>query len=187
MMNAKIGLFFLIAVAMVSFSVTKNSDNLGVENINFNRNPIGNEFVMPHNGRAELEMIDMINNLRKKKGLKTLKYDQKLTQAARYHAADMAIENYFEHHTHNLKDNMLQDELGTFERIGKFYKGIGYPNSENCAAGNTGVKDTFLQWLHSPGHYANMLNSSSTHIGIGYYYNENSYYSSYWVMDTASE
>jgi uncharacterized protein YkwD len=189
-MSAKVMLFCLGAIALVSFNqVNQESFPREVKNghIDFSINPSGNEFIMPCNAKAELQMIDKINALRKKKGLKALKYDAKLTLAARYHAADMAIEGYFEHHTYNYRNHQLKDDLGTFERIAKFYKGSGYANSENCAAGNISVEEAYLQWFHSPGHYANMLNSSSTHIGIGYHYNENSVYGAYWVMDTASE
>jgi len=183
-------LICLGAIILVSFKDVKREifpRVLKNGHIDFSINPNGNEFIMPSNAKAELQMIDKINALRKKNGLKALKYDPKLTLAARYHAADMAIEGYFEHHTYNFRNHQLKDDLGTFDRVAKFYKGSGYANSENCAAGNISVEATYLQWFHSPGHYANMLNPSSTHIGIGYHYRENSVYGAYWVMDTASE
>jgi uncharacterized protein YkwD len=189
-MNAKLLLICFGATAMVSFKLVKEDNFLKdskLDHIDFSINPSGNEFVKPCNEKAELQMIEKINALRIKKGLKALKYDKKLTLAARYHAADMAIERYFKHHTHNYKNNELKDELDTFDRVYKFYEGSGYANTENCAAGNISVEETYLQWFHSPGHYANFLNPYSTHIGIGYYYNENSDYGAYWVMDTSSE
>ncbi len=189
-MNAKLMLISLGAITLVSFNLVKEENFLGdskLDHIDFSINPSGNEFVKPCNEKAEFQMIEKINALRIRKGLKALKYDAKLTRAARYHAADMATERYFKHNTHNYKNNQLNDELGTFDRVSKFYDGSGYANTENCAAGNISVEKTYLQWFHSPGHYGNFLNPSSTVIGIGYYYNENSVYGAYWVMNTASE
>ena len=39
--------------------------------------------------------------------------------------------------------------------------------AENIAAGNSTAQATFNQWQNSPGHNANMLNSSYIVIGIG--------------------
>jgi uncharacterized protein YkwD len=189
-MNAKLVLICLGTMTLVSFNLVKEKNFLRdskIDHIDFSINPSGNEFVNPCNEKAELQMIEKINALRIKNGLKALKYDTKLTLAARYHAADMATEGYFKHNTHNYKNNQLKEELGTFDRVSKFYEGSGYANTENCAAGNISVEKTYLQWFHSPGHYANFLNASSTHIGIGYYYSENSAYGAYWVMNTAAE
>lgn len=38
---------------------------------------------------------------------------------------------------------------------------------ENIAAGNSGAQGTFDQWVNSPGHNANMLNSNFAVVGIG--------------------
>ncbi|MBM3456653.1 MAG: CAP domain-containing protein, partial [Bacteroidetes bacterium] len=127
-MSAKVVLIYLGAVILVSFNdVKKERYPVDLKNghIDFSINPSGNEFIMPSNAKAELQMIDKINALRKKKGLKALKYDPKLTLAARYHAADMAIEGYFEHHTYNFRNHQLVDDLGTFQRLKRFYKGPG--------------------------------------------------------------
>ena len=163
------------------------SDNFKKITINFSKNPNGSERVADISNGKELKMVNYINQLRKKKGLNTLKIDNSLMLAARYHSADMSFENYFYHETYNLLDGELENSLRTFDRVRLFYNGGGYVNTENIAAGNDDAYRAFTQWVNSPGHYENMLNPYAKSIGVGYYYNENSDFKSYWTMDTATE
>ena len=54
--------------------------------------------------------------------------------------------------------------------------------SENIAAGNASPVGTVEQWMNSPGHRANVLNETNTHIGVGYFFKQGSTYSYYWSM-----
>lgn len=156
-----------------------------VTEINYNLNPNGTENVPSANIKEETDLLSMINTERKKKGLNPLTIDQDLCRAARYHASDLANQGYFDHNTHNVKNNKLKKELSTFERIGLFYK--GFANTENIAGGSANADGTYQQWFHSEGHHKNMLNQSATKVGIGFIKNEESPYTYYWVFCTAVE
>ena len=190
-MNKKIILIVLISPFLLNFfypNFSQNrSEDLKIFSVNFSLNPNGTENIADISNGEELKMLNYINQLRKKKGLNTLKIDNSLMLAARYHSADMSFENYFDHDTYNLLDGELENSLETFDRVRLFYIGGGYVNTENIAAGNDDAYGAFTQWVNSPGHYENMLNPYAKSIGVGYYYNENSDFSSYWTMDTATE
>lgn len=187
-MNTKIILIGLSIVFFLSFEthILKIGPR-AQSNIDFSQNPTGKELVIDISEGKEKEMITLINELRRKKGLGVLKFDQSLTNGARYHAADMAKEGYFEHKTHNIKNGILQEGLATFDRANLFYAGQGYVNTENCAYGSSTAEASFQIWVGSPVHYRNMLSSDAKSIGIGYFYSEDSEHGSYWVMDTATE
>ena len=190
-MNKKIILIVLSTPFLLNFfypNLSQNrSEDLKMFSVNFSLNPNGTENIADISNGEELKMLNYINQLRKKKGLNTLKIDNTLMLAARYHSADMSFENYFDHDTYNLLDGELENSLETFDRVRLFYNGGGYVNTENIAAGNDDAYRAFTQWVNSPGHYENMLNQNAKSIGVGYYYNENSDFKSYWTMDTATE
>lgn len=146
--------------------------------------PSGTEMIASHNLRSEREMLEYINAERLKKGMPALEWEEGLAQAARYHAFDMGSQDYFDHDSHDRVNNKLKEVTGTFSRIKAFYT-KSFANSENIAAGNEGAKATYQQWYNSPGHYANMFNSSSKKVGIGVCYVPNSTYGYYWVFCTA--
>jgi len=106
-------------------------------------------------------------------------------RASRYHAADMANENYHEHATHNRTSSGLQVGISTFKRISKFYE--GFANTENIAAGYNSPEEVLKGWMKSPGHKRNLFNKSATHMGVGYYHNANSKFKNYWVFESAAE
>ncbi len=147
--------------------------------------PSGNERIDAYNAEFEKEVLRILNKARIAKGLNPVRWDNSLNYSARYHAYDMANQNYFSHSTHDSVDGKLFKIGGAFQRIGKFYTSDGRPNGENIAAGSKLPMDTYLQWFHSPGHYAIMFNPATTHIGVGLHYNPYSTYSYYWVMCTA--
>jgi uncharacterized protein YkwD len=161
----------------------KPSTNSSV--LDFNLLPTGMENIPSANKQEEVKIIGLINAERKKKGLKALVIDEDLCRAARYHASDLANQGYFDHNTHNVKNNKMTKELGTFERIGRFYK--GFANTENIAGGNGTAEGAYQQWFHSEGHHKNMLNESANKVGIGFIANENSPFTYYWVFCTAVE
>lgn len=57
-----------------------------------------------------------------------------------------------------------------------------YTAGENIAAGNSTPEAVVNQWMNSPGHRANILNSDYTELGVGYAYAGNSEYTHYWVQ-----
>ena len=171
----------IIVLSMLFFSF--NTPNEAYTSIRFNANPSGREDIEVLNSVYEAELLYLINQYRNKKGLNSLSVHADLMRASRYHAADMAHENYHEHATHNRILNGLQRGLNTFQRISSFYD--GFANTENIGAGYTSPQSVFEGWVNSPGHKKNLLNRSATHMGVGYYHNASSKYGNYWVFESA--
>jgi uncharacterized protein YkwD len=174
---------YLLVLSALLFSF--NLPNEEPSSIKFNTNPSGKERIMVLNASYEIELINLINQYRQKNRLESLEVNSSLMQASRYHAADMANEDYFEHATHNRIGNRLQRGLSTFKRIKQFYD--GFANTENCGAGYSSPEAVFNGWVNSPGHNANLLNKSATHIGVGFYQTNHSAYKRYWVFVSSVE
>lgn len=107
----------------------------------------------------ENEVIELVNEIRVKNGLKALKYDWELSRVARYKSQDMKDKNYFDHNspTYGSPFDMMKS-------FGLSYRSAG----ENIAKGYTSPKAVVNGWMNSPGHKANILNSSFKKIGVGY-------------------
>ncbi len=115
-----------------------------------------------YNYASGQEMIEYINAERGQKGVGALVLDKELTDAAMQRAAEIAIE--FEH--------TRPDGKSCFTVCSK-------ANGENIAAGNSTASATYIQWENSSGHYANMINSSFSSIGIGHFKHNGV---NYWVQ-----
>ena len=109
--------------------------------------------------KFEGEVVRLINEIRVNNGLKPLTEDWQLSRVARYKAQDMKDLGYFSH---------TSPTYGSpFEMMKSF--GISYRTAgENIAKGYPTPKAVVDAWMNSPGHRANILNSSYTHIGVGY-------------------
>ena len=116
----------------------------------------------------ETEVVHLVNEIRVSNGLKPLTQDWQLSRVARYKSQDMKDLSYFSH---------TSPTYGTpFEMMKSF--GITYRTAgENIAKGYSTPKAVVDAWMNSPGHRANILNSSYTHIGVGYVANGN-----YWTQ-----
>ena len=152
--------------------------------INFSKKPTGKENLLSFNEKEEEKMIDILNRARLEKNLQPLTIDPDLVRAARYHAMDMAKENYFSHESHNKVKNKLTKSVETFERIKLFHPTGG--NSENIHAGSENAEGAYEAWFNSPGHYENLFSESSQKVGIGFMYHENSDFKYYWVFCTST-
>jgi uncharacterized protein YkwD len=146
--------------------------------------PSGNENVRSSNVSEEQNLLKMINQERKRLGMEPLVWEERLAQAARYHAFDLGSQEYFDHNTYDRVNGELVKVGGTFTRIGRFYNSSSL-NSENIAAGSEHADGTYEQWFNSKGHYDNMFNKQSKKVGIGFYYDENAPFKFYWVFCTA--
>ncbi len=107
----------------------------------------------------EKEVIRLVNQKRAEKGLSPLKEDWELSRVARFKSQDMKDKNYFSH---------TSPTYGSpFDMIKSF--GISYKSAgENIAKGQSTPQAVVNAWMNSSGHRANILNSSYTHIGVGY-------------------
>ncbi|HEV2529906.1 MAG TPA: CAP domain-containing protein [Thermomicrobiales bacterium] len=122
----------------------------------------------------EMEVLRLVNQRRADYGLPPLILSATLTAAARYHSADMGQNDYFDH--------TLYDGTPWSQNI----RNHGYTydtwRGENIAAGNSDAASTFMQWVNSPTHDANMLSASFVAIGIGHVATPGSSWTNYWTQ-----
>ncbi len=107
----------------------------------------------------EAEVVRLVNQRRAEHGLKPLTQDWQLSRVARYKSQDMKDLGYFSH---------TSPTYGSpFQMMKSF--GISYRTAgENIAKGYASPEAVVNAWMNSPGHRANILNSTYTHIGVGY-------------------
>lgn len=107
----------------------------------------------------ETEVVKLTNAERAKQGCSALRIDERLVAAARAHSADMVQQNFFSH-TGSNGSNFVAREVAA-----------GYPKkgaaAENIAWGYRTPKDVVTGWMNSSGHRRNILNCSSTAVGVG--------------------
>lgn len=112
----------------------------------------------------EQQVVDLTNKERTSRGLKALKVDTELSKVARMKSQDMANKNYFSH-----TSPTYGSPFDMMKQFGITYKSAG----ENIAKGQRTPQEVVNAWMNSEGHRANILNSSFTHIGVGYVSNGN--------------
>ena len=105
----------------------------------------------------EKEVFDLINKQRIQNGLSPLKENSELQRVARIKAQDMVNNNYFSH---------TSPTYGSPFDMMKSFK-ISYNTAGENIAGNSSNSDSVTAWMNSPGHRANILNSSFNQTGIG--------------------
>lgn len=112
----------------------------------------------------ESQVVKLVNEIRVENGLRPLTADWQLTRVARYKSQDMSDLGYFSHTspTYGSPFNMMKS-------FGISYRTAG----ENIAKGYKTAEAVVDAWMKSPGHRANILNSTYTHIGVGYVKNGN--------------
>jgi uncharacterized YkwD family protein len=107
----------------------------------------------------ELKVVELTNAERAKAGLPALQIDPKLSQLARLKSQDMLNKNYFSH-----TSPTYGSPFDMMKQFGITYRSAG----ENIAMGQRTPEEVVSAWMNSPGHKANILNSSYTHIGVGH-------------------
>ncbi|MRH41370.1 hypothetical protein GH741_01625 [Aquibacillus halophilus] len=119
----------------------------------------------------ELKVVELTNQERAKQGLSKLLMDTNLGKVAWKKSLDMMENNYFSH---------TSPTYGSpFDMMKSF--GITYSNAgENIAYGQTTPESVVNGWMNSEGHRKNILNSSFTHIGVGYV-NEGNYWTQLFI------
>ncbi|MGH3117629.1 MAG: CAP domain-containing protein [Gaiellales bacterium] len=112
----------------------------------------------------EQAVVARINLVRRGRGLRPLRLNQRLAAAADYHSKDMGRRGYFEHDSAN----------GTafWRRIERFYPSNGFRSwtvGENLLWASESYSAAFAvrEWMHSPPHRQNLLSRDWREVGIG--------------------
>lgn len=131
--------------------------------------PTGQEDVASSNADFEADVLYLVNAERRKQGASELAWNEDLARAARYHAADMAEDQYF---CHDTRDRVVIDGRSVLRRVAKtpvrlraFYPA---PNGENIARGQRAPGQVMRSWMTSAGHRKNILRQDSKFLGVGY-------------------
>jgi uncharacterized protein YkwD len=131
------------------------------------------------NADYEQQVVELVNAQRLANGsLPPYKRVSALDAAARYHATDMGLDNYFDHSTNDRVNGNLVVVCSWDTRVGTYYTGV---QGENIAAGQPDPASVMAAWMGSAGHKANIL-GSAWEIGVGYYVGSGTY-GRYWVED----
>jgi uncharacterized protein YkwD len=107
----------------------------------------------------------MINAERTHFGLKPLRLNRRLSRAALRHATDMARRKYFSHDT--LGGGTFLDRI---RQTGYLHGANRWAVGENLAWATLDIaapRGVTNMWMNSPGHRANILNSTFREVGIG--------------------
>ena len=140
-------------------SSNNGSSNNGSSNNGSSNNGSSNNGSSSSVSAYESEVVRLVNVERAKNGLGALTLNAKLSDVARAKSQDMRDKGYFSH---------TSPTYGSpFDMMTSF--GISYRTAgENIAMGYSSPQAVVTGWMNSPGHRANILNSSFTQIGVGY-------------------
>ncbi len=141
----------------------------------------GGAVIQPINVAYEQAVVEQTNAIRMQNGLPPLKRVTALDKSARFHAADMAANNYFSHETLANVDGKQQMVCDTWHRIEKYYTNWT-ALAENIAAGQSTPASAMDGWMHSPEHRRNILSNNYSEIGVGFYEGPGEY-RYYWDQD----
>ncbi len=106
------------------------------------------------------QVLDIVNEERAANGLSPLTLDKNMTEQAMERAAQVTL--LFEHQFPS--GGSLLETL-----MGEYPSAYGYTAGENIALNQASPSAVMTSWMNSDGHRANILNSSFTTIGIGYF------------------
>lgn len=121
--------------------------------------PTGRENLPPKNRAAEQRVLELVNAERSAHGLAPLVWDEDLARAARFHAAHMQVNGYFDHRT-----RVGRRSLPPEERIMLFSDSV---RGENIGRGYRSAEDAMVAWMNSPGHRENVLDPEARYLGVG--------------------
>lgn len=105
-----------------------------------------------------LRIVELVNEERAQAGLNPVTLDASASQAAQVRAQEIVIS-----FSHTRPDG--RSCFTALEEQGIRYRTAG----ENIAWGQRSPEQVMDAWMNSPGHRANILQESFTHIGVGYY------------------
>lgn len=116
---------------------------------------------------------DLINSYRKQHGLKALKLNPELTEAAKSHSRDLAKWDRISHYG--------SDGSNPWDRV----KRAGYRarlTAENVGTGQVNFSEVLKGWEESPGHNKNLLTPDAQHMGIALVQDPKTEFKSFWTL-----
>jgi uncharacterized protein YkwD len=119
----------------------------------------------------------MVNAYRAKKGLKPLKLNTRLNDAALKHSEDLAKSDRISHYG--------SDGSDAWERVRK----AGYGprvTAENVGTGQLSLDEVFRGWQKSRDHNANLLLGDAEEMGVAMVYKADTQFKTFWTMVVAS-
>lgn len=120
---------------------------------------------------------DIINAYRKQHGLKPLKLNPELTEAAKSHSSDLAKWDRISHYG--------SDGSNPWDRV----KRTGYKarlTAENVGTGQVNFNEVMKGWEDSPGHNKNLLTPDATNMGIALVQDPHTEFKSFWTLVLAA-
>jgi uncharacterized protein YkwD len=119
----------------------------------------------------------MVNAYRAQKGLKPLKLNAKLSEAARRHSEDLARSDRISHYG--------SDGSDAWDRVRK----AGYGprvTAENVGTGQQSLEEVFHGWQKSRDHDKNLLLGEAEEMGLAVVYKPETQFKTFWTMVVAS-
>jgi uncharacterized protein YkwD len=116
---------------------------------------------------------DIINTYRRDKGLKPLKLNALLTEAAKAHSRDLAKWDRISH--------FGSDGSNPWDRV----KRAGYNArlaAENVGTGQIDLAEVIKGWQQSPGHNKNLLLRDAEHMGIALVQDPKTEFKTFWTL-----
>ena len=120
---------------------------------------------------------DLINAYRREKGLKPLKLNAALTEAAKAHSRDLAKWDRISHYG--------SDGSNPWDRV----KRAGYNAkvaAENVGTGQVNMQEVLKGWQQSPGHNKNLLLADVEHMGIALVQDPRTEFKTFWTLVVGS-
>jgi uncharacterized protein YkwD len=130
----------------------------------------------------EIEFMRLINEYRAENGLPCLSISPTMNAAADYMSRAMGEEGFFSHNEPPCSGESCSGR-DPFERIRDFGHDGWRAGGENIAAGYETAAQVFEGWRTSPGHNANMLQTSFSAMGIARVEVPGSPFRVYWTND----
>ncbi|MFD0415329.1 CAP domain-containing protein [Streptomyces sp. NPDC127108] len=109
--------------------------------------------------RTAADVLARTNAHRAAAGLRPLAPDPRLTAAAQAHSADMIARAFY---SHTAPDG--SEPWHRAAAAGSAHRAVG----ENIACGQRSAAEVVEGWMNSPGHRANILKPTFTHLGVGF-------------------
>ena len=116
---------------------------------------------------------DAINSYRQTKGLKPLKLNAALTEAAKAHSRDLAKWDRISHYG--------SDGSNPWDRV----KRTGYNAkvaAENVGTGQSSIDEVLKGWQESAGHNKNLLLTDAEHMGIALVQDPKTEFKTFWTL-----